>query len=302
MQWMCRSQKRDANAKRQQTYHSQRESLMTNLSQETGASGEPDAMFSCHDVFKFADPSSVGKSLLDGNKDHVHNQARSEFVKQEHQVGRLDSCIEELRQQACAQRLALQDAQCGSAEFRREQVRLQEELSVTENVHRNNQTRWMHERRQMKRAQELRVDDFSVQKFTESPEAIQRLTSQFQEWQDQMNSMSDSGEFQEAESNYSGSLSHVSSQPAMFPSSRSMLSRDTRLPLDTCNRYGLQENVLGNQISTFDSVLGHPQVNLMTCKESVKELLNPEGRIPFTRVKTDKIKAQFECRHLQQSQ
>ena len=47
-----------------------------------------------------------------------------------------------------------------------------------------------------------------------------------------MNSMNDSREFQEVESNHSERLSYVSSQPAMIPSSRSMLSRDKRLPLD----------------------------------------------------------------------
>ena len=41
------------------------------------------------------------------------------------------------------------------------------------------------------------------------------------------------------ESNYSGGLSHVSSQPAV--------------PLDTCNTSGQQENVFGNQFSTVDS-------------------------------------------------
>ena len=38
--------------------------------------------------------------------------------------------------------------------------------------------------------------------------------------QEQMSSMNDSGEFQEVESNYSGTMSHVSSQLAMIPSSR----------------------------------------------------------------------------------
>ena len=65
--------------------------------------------------------------------------------------------------------------------------------------------------------------------------------------QEQMNSMSDSGESQEVESNYSGRLSYVSSQPAMIPTSRSMLSRDKRLPLDTWNVQELQENVFGEQ-------------------------------------------------------
>ena len=45
--------------------------------------------------------------------------------------------------------------------------------------------------------------------------------------------MKSSGEFQDIESNYSGRLSHVSSQLEMIPSSRALLSRDKRLPLDT---------------------------------------------------------------------
>ena len=77
--------------------------------------------------------------------------------------------------------------------------------------------------------------------------------------QDHVNSLNDSGEFQEVESNYSGRSSYVSSRPAMIPSSRSMLSRDIRLPLDTWNTSGLQENVFGNQFSTFDLHRDHPQ-------------------------------------------
>ena len=56
-----------------------------------------------------------------------------------------------------------------------------------------------------------------------------------------MNSMNDSGEFQEVESNYSGRLSYASGQRSIIPSSRSPLSRDKRLPLDTWNASGLQE-------------------------------------------------------------
>ena len=69
--------------------------------------------------------------------------------------------------------------------------------------------------------------------------------------QEQMNSMNDSGGFQEVESNHSGRLSYVSCQPEVIPSSSSMLSRDKRLPFDTWNAPGLQENVFGNQCSTF---------------------------------------------------
>ena len=38
-----------------------------------------------------------------------------------------------------------------------------------------------------------------------------------------------------------------------------MLRHDKRLPLDTWNQSGLQENVFGNQFSTFDSSRNHPQ-------------------------------------------
>ena len=106
-----------------------------------------------------------------------------------------------------AERLELQVAQHGS---RREQVRLQEELSLKTKVLRDTQIRSMHEMGEMK------------------SETIQNITSQLQEMQEQMNSMNDSGDFQDVESNHSGRLSYVSSQPAMIPSSRSMLSRDKK--------------------------------------------------------------------------
>ena len=101
----------------------------------------------------------------------------------------------------------------------------------------------MHEMGEIKRAQEQRIDEVSVQKLRENHEKVQQLTSQLQQMQEQMNSMNRSGDFQEAESSYCGRLSQVSSQPKMIPSSRSMLSRDKRLPLDTWNQTGVQENV-----------------------------------------------------------
>ena len=51
-------------------------------------------------------------------------------MKQEHRVGSLNNCIDELQQQAHAQRLELEDAHHGQIESRREQFRAQEELSM----------------------------------------------------------------------------------------------------------------------------------------------------------------------------
>ena len=151
------------------------------------------------------------------------NQARSDLAKQEIHVESLNKCIDELQRQTEEQRLALHDAQHGFVESRREQVQLQEELSLKEKVLRNTQIRNMHDMGEIKRAQEQRTDVVSVQKLRENHETIQRLTSQLQ---------------QDVESNCSERLSHVSSQPAMIPSSRALLSRDKRLPLDTWNQSG----------------------------------------------------------------
>ena len=72
--------------------------------------------------------------------------------------------------------------------------------------------------------------------------------------QKNLNSVNDSGDLQDVKSNHSGRLFYVPSRLVMVPSSRSMLPRDKRLPFDTWNTLGLQENVFGNQFSTFDSL------------------------------------------------
>ena len=249
-------QKRGASAQRTQADHLRRESMMSNSSQEPRASGKLDAVFSARSderqnqfessIFKFADPSKSARSLLEGNKDHLLSQGRSELMKQEHQVGSLNSFINDLQQQAYAQRLELQDAHHGKIESRREQAPLQEELSMKKKLLRETQIRNIHEFGEMKRAQELRVDEFSLHKLRESHDTTLRLTSTLQSMQEQMNSLNDSRDFHEVESN-------IVEACGTFPSSSSILSRDKRLPLNTWNSPGLQENVFGNQFSTFGS-------------------------------------------------
>ena len=53
-------------------------------------------------------------------------------MKQEHKVESLYICINEIQQQAYAQRLDLENTHHGYVESRREQVRLQEELVMKE--------------------------------------------------------------------------------------------------------------------------------------------------------------------------
>ena len=112
------------------------------------------------------------------------NQARADLAKQELHVKSLSKCIGELQRQTEEQKLARQDAQYGFVEFRREQVRLQEELSLKEKVLRNLQIRNMHEMGQTQRAHEHRVDEVSVQKDVSEdhfPIAANARTDEFYE-------------------------------------------------------------------------------------------------------------------------
>ena len=73
-------------------------------------------------------------------------------MKQEHKVLSLNKCIIDLQQQAYVQRLELQDAQHGCVEFRKEQVRLQEEFVMKEKAARDTQIRSTREMGDMMRA------------------------------------------------------------------------------------------------------------------------------------------------------
>ena len=88
---------------------------------------------------KIANRVNFAKSLLDGNRDHMLVEARSELMKQECKVDSLNTCIRELQQQTYSQRPELEDAQNGYAESRREQVRPQEEWVMKEKALRDTQ-------------------------------------------------------------------------------------------------------------------------------------------------------------------
>ena len=117
----------------------------------------------------------------------------------------------------------------------------------------------MHEMGEKKRAQEQRIDEISVQRVKRKSQdkSAAHFPNAANARADEINELF--WRFQAVESNHSGRLPHVPIQPGMIPSSRALLTRDKRLPLDTWNASGLQENVFGYQFSTFDSHRDYPQ-------------------------------------------
>ena len=242
-----------------------KESLRSHSSEGQKALGKPNALFSSEQgnlirssVFRNANPSNLRGSLLESNKDHLLNQARSDLAKQELHVESLNKCIGELQRQREEHRLALQDAQHVFVESRREEVRLQEDLSMKEKVLRN------------------------------SHDTKQQLTSQLQQMQEQMNSMNSSGEFQER--NQKKIVEDCLTFPVNLKWFR-VLFRCSAATKDCRLIHGINPNSPRDYFQRFLSD------DVQRNREAVPEA---ERKKTIHIVKTDKIKAQFQGRHLQQ--
>ena len=114
---------------------------------------------------------------------------------------------------------------------------------MKEKALRDTQSRSIHEMGELKRARELRVDDFSVQQMRESHDTIQGLTSQIQELQERVNCIERFRRISRDRSELQWKKFSRSSQRAVIPSPRLMLSRDKRLPLDAWHLSESQGNV-----------------------------------------------------------
>ena len=143
-------------------------------SEDHRASGKPAALFSpkrkeqrnqmWSSVFGNTNLSNLSGTLLEGNKDHLLSQARSDLAKRELHVESPNKCIGDLQKRTEAQNRVPQDVQNEFVESRREQTRLQEELLRKENALRDTQSRSKHKMGKIKSAQLQQVDEFSMQK------------------------------------------------------------------------------------------------------------------------------------------
>ena len=86
-----------------------------------------------------------------------------EVRKQECRADFLDSSVRDLQRQLDFNRLEIYCTNQGYEESRREQAQLHEELAQRERVLRENQIRSIYGVGELKRSQEMRVDEFSVQ-------------------------------------------------------------------------------------------------------------------------------------------
>ena len=115
---------------------------------------------------------------------------------------------------------------------RRDQLLLQEQLSEQNRNLREVHMKSLHEMEELKRVQELRIDEFSRRRLIENQGTIYELTARIQELHNEVNCMNGSRDFKDAESVRSG------------------LSRNDQPP-DIWNTHVFSGNVFGKSTGVF---------------------------------------------------
>ena len=153
--------------------------------------------------------------LLERQKEQILAEVRTEIHKHEVQADSDRRSIQEFNGIIESQRREIDHTIASDEQLRRDQLQLQEQLSEQNRDLREAHIKSLHEMEELKRVQELRIDEFSRRRLIENQDTIHELTARIQELQNEVNCMNDSKDLKDAESVRSG-LSHVPSQPAFF--------------------------------------------------------------------------------------
>ena len=121
------------------------------------------------------------------------------MLKQECRADFLDCSNRELRRQIHCSRMEVDHSNLGYKTSRREQARLHEKLAQRERALRETHIKGVHEVEETKRAQEMRIDEFSRHELRERL-LSKRSHLEYKSLQERVNFMNDSREFQYVES------------------------------------------------------------------------------------------------------
>ena len=249
-------QEREEPANRRQAYHSYEESLLP------AQSSFAHKLSSCQKRKSSREMVSERiRILLERHKGQILAEVRTEIQKHEFQADSDRRSTQELNGIIESQRRKIDHAIAGDEQLRRDELLLQEPLSEQNRDLREAHMKSFHEMEELKRVQELRVDESSRRRLIENQDTINELTARIQDLQNEVSCMNDSRDFKDAESVRSG-LSHVTNQPASLPPNRDpggMLSRPGGIlsrndkPPDVWDTHGMSGNVSVNPPASSSS-------------------------------------------------
>ena len=210
-------QEREEPANLRQAYHSYEESLLPAQSEKghTSTRRPVHELSSCQKRKSSRDMESERiRILLERQKEQILAGVRHEIQKHEFQAESDRRSIQELTGIIVSQRREIDHTITCNEQSRRDHLILQEQLSEQNRDLREAHIKNFHEMEEVKRVQELRIDEFLRRRLIESQDTINELTARIQELQNEVNCINDSRGFKDAERS---GLSHVPSQPAFFP-------------------------------------------------------------------------------------
>ena len=114
---------------------------------------------------KLSESENAARLALEEQRDHLLAEAKSEVFRQECRADFLDCCTRELQRQIHSSSMEIDHTNLGDETSRREQARLHEELAQREGALRETHIERIHEVDELKRAQEMRIDEFSKQEL-----------------------------------------------------------------------------------------------------------------------------------------
>ena len=138
--------------------------------------------------------------LLERQKELIVAEVRTEIQKHEFQADSDRRSIQELNGIIESQRREIDHTIAGDEQLRRDQLLLQEQLSEQNRDLREVHIKSLYEMEELKRVQELRIDESSKRRLIENQDTINELTPT----QNEVNCMNDSRDFRDAESVRSG--------------------------------------------------------------------------------------------------
>ena len=256
------------NAHREHVYHSQREGLPVGQSSSSVSERTGRPVVERTGVVERGQELNIEhaqiRTLLDRQKEQIVAECQAEIKKHEFQANYDRRSIHKLCETIESQQEELHRAQAEKLQ-RRDQQLLHAQLLQQNWELREAHNKSLNEMEELKKFQSSTFDTIARRRLVEDQDTILELTGKIQELQNEINCMSDSRDFQDAESVRSGN-SHVTSQPVSFPPHPipgGMLSRSVGMPSRRqgppiiWDTFGFSGNVFANPVAS--SAAPYPQ-------------------------------------------
>ena len=218
------------------------------------------------------------RTLLDRQKEQIFAECQAEIKKHEFQANYGRRSVQKLSEIVESQQEELHCAQAEEVQ-RRDQQLLHAQLLQQKSELREAHHKSLNEMKELRKFLSSTFDTIARRRSVEDQNTNLELTGKIQELQNEINCMSDSKEFQDAESIRSG-ISHVTSRPVSFPPHpipEGMLSRSIGMPSrregppSIWDTHGVSGNVFANPVAS--STAPYPQ-ELNPWSSGISELIH----------------------------